>query len=61
MRINTEITLKEYAGQRADVEITVRTDCSVYVTFKMTPGYGYPSLELSELQALINKAKELAT
>jgi len=53
----TELILKEYAGQYADVIIIKRDDGSVYVTFKMIEGYGYPKLELDELEGLFKKAK----
>lgn len=47
------MTLEEFAGQRCDVEITRREDGSVYVTFESEPHYGYPSLELDEVQELL--------
>lgn len=56
MKIVT-MTLEEFAGQRCDVEITRREDGSVYATFQSEPHYGYPSLELDEVQELLRRKK----
>jgi hypothetical protein len=53
------LVLREYAGQHANVEITVRENGSAYVTFETREGFGYPSLELAELERLVAKAKAL--
>jgi len=54
------LTLPNYAGQHNDVEIHERENGSMYVTFKMKDGYGYPSLEQSELKSLLKKMKMLS-
>ena len=51
--------LKEYAGQKADVVITKRDNGSVFVVFKKTDGYGYPTLELEQLQKLTQKCEAI--
>lgn len=48
-----ELILKEYAGQKCDVKITIRENGSSYVTFNSVEGYGSPSLEKEELEKLI--------
>jgi len=53
------LTLEGYAGQKADVVIAKRNDGSIFVRFKFMEGYGYPSLELDKLKALIAKCDML--
>ena len=53
------VTLKEWGGQRADVEIHRREDKSVYVTFKSQSGYGFPSLELDRLKAIVEQGEQM--
>lgn len=58
------LTLKGWGGQHADVEIHRRSDDipwagKVYVTFKYRAGYGYPSLELDRLKAVVEQAEQM--
>ena len=53
------VTLKEWGGQRADVEIHRRNNKSVYVTFTSAPGYGYPTLELDRLKAVVEQGEQM--
>ena len=57
--LKQELTLKDFAGQRCDVVIHVRTNGSSYATFRAAPGYGYPSLEIGNLEELLEKMKSL--
>ena len=56
-----KVILTEYAGQRADVHIVQRDDGSVYVIFTSVEGYGWPKLELAQLEALLVRCKALAS
>lgn len=51
--------LREIAGQGCDVEITIRDNGSVKVTFQSMPGYGYPSLEKEDLIVLLKYISKL--
>ncbi len=53
------VTLREWGGQRCDVEIHRREDKSVFVTFKCQQGYGYPMLELDRLKAIVEQGEQM--
>ena len=52
-----KLILNEYAGQRCPVELNKRENGSVWIQFKMEPGYGYPSLEEKDLEKLLSDIK----
>ncbi len=54
-----KLVLKEFAGQKNDVEIIKRWDGSKFVRFEMAKGFGYPKLELNEMKELLNKMEAL--
>jgi len=54
-----QLILKEYAGQKCDVEMFVREDDSSYVRFKSVPAYGFPYLSKEELADLLKHLKML--
>lgn len=50
------IDLKEYGGQRCDVQII----CTEHVTlaqFRSQPGYGHPVLSLEKLEYLVDRMR----
>ena len=47
------------AGQCCDIVLTKRDDGSVFVTFRSKPGYGYPALERSQIEMILQEVKEL--
>ena len=49
-----ELLLRGFAGQYCDVQINWRKDGTCYVTFLSQPGYGFPTLEISQLSKLID-------
>ena len=57
----------DWGGQGCHIKIIKRDDRrasgseAVFVSFYGSPGYGYPSLELSELQALLKRAENMAS
>ncbi len=59
-----ELILKGAAGQHCDVKICSRSRDvpwagRVYVAFTMRNGYGYPSLELHEIKAIVKKMEDM--
>lgn len=57
--MTSTVTLKDYAGQQADVIIITRDDNSQHVIFKWRSNYGYPSLERRELETLLSRMDQL--
>lgn len=54
----TETRLKDYCGQRCDVVVTI-TGSDTRVRFESDKEYGYPSMDLAELEKLISKIRTL--
>ena len=53
------LILNELGGQGCSVRITKRRDGSVVVAFLSTKNYGYPTMEIRELEMIIDKAQQL--
>ena len=54
-----DVILRGWGGQRSDVKLTRREDKSVFVTFTMEPGYGFPTLELDRLKAIVEQGEQM--
>ena len=50
-----------WGGQSCDVVITVQDDQNIFVDFRSEPGYGYPSLDLKQLEMLVAIMKQQAS
>lgn len=47
--------LKDFAGQRCDVEINQRQDGTIYLCFKSEYGFGFPYIDEGDLHYLVRK------
>lgn len=56
----TEMRISEGAGQHCDIVIMRRHNGTVCVRFEHAEHYGYPHLELAELERLLQKMRTLA-
>ncbi len=61
--MSEELKLEGWGGQECSVHIVrtgeARANSRTYVEFRSEPGYGYPSLEISEMRRVLAKMEAM--